>query len=96
MLGIGSARKIGPIRQPGLLPLLAAARLDERVVAGPVGEAVALGVRRAREVDEARVARVQRVEADAEPVGDAGSERLDEHVGVVDEPVERLEALGRA
>ncbi len=78
-----------------LLPLLAAARLDERVVAGLVGEAVALGVGGARRVDQAGVAGVQGVEPDPESVGDAGPEGLDHHVGVVGEAVERLESLGR-
>ena len=35
---------------------------------------------------------MQRVEADAEPVGDAGPERLDQHVGVVGELAERVDA----
>ena len=35
---------------------------------------------------------MQRVVADAEPVGDAGPERLDDHVGVVGEPAERVGA----
>ena len=77
-----------------LLPLLSAARLYERVVAGPVRPTVAFGVRGAGGVDEARIARVQRVEADAEPVGDAGPERLDQHVDVVGQLVERV-AAGR-
>ena len=79
----------------GLLPLLAAARLDQRVVPGPIGEAVALGVAGARAVHEARVARVHRVVPDAEPVGDARTERLHEHVGVVDQAAERLPARVR-
>ena len=74
----------------GLLPLLAAARLHQRVVAGPVGEVMALRIARTRQVHEPGVARVQRLEPDAEPVGDAGTERLDEHVGVVDESQEGL------
>ena len=36
---------------------------------------------------------MHRVVPDAEAVGDAGPERLDEHVGVVGEPEERLDAL---
>ncbi len=77
-----------------LLPLLPAGGLHERVVPGPAGEAVTLGIRRARAVDEPRVLRVQRVEPDAEPVGHTGAERLDEHVGVGRELVERGLALG--
>ena len=78
-----------------LLPLLAAARLHERVVAGPLREPVAVGIRGARQVDEARVELVQRVVPDAEAVGDAGPERLDDHVGVGRELAERVGA-GRA
>ena len=78
-----------------LLPLLATARLHERVVARAIGPTVALRVGRARHEDEPRIARVQRVEADAESVHHAGPERLHDDVGVGGEPVERLDPFGR-
>ena len=40
------------------------------------------------------VARVERVEADPEPVHDAGTEALDDDVGTVDEPEKRLVPQG--
>ena len=54
-------------------------------VLAPPGEAA---------VDEARVARAADVGPDAEPLGDAGPEHLEHHVGRVGEAQERVDAVG--
>src|SRR5262249_24279721 len=45
-------------------------------------------------VDEPRVAREARVGAEAQALGDAGTEALDEGVGLLDEAEHRLDAVG--
>ncbi len=63
------------------LPLVTGARRHQGLVAGTVGVAAVVAVGRDRAVDEPRVARVQRVEVDAEARRRAGRVALDEHVG---------------
>ena len=59
--------------------------LRHRAVLAPAGHAA---------VDELRVAGEAHVGAEAEPLGDAGPEALDERVGLLDEPQHRLDAVG--
>ena len=59
--------------------------LRHRTVLAPAGHAA---------VDELRVAGEARVGAEAEPLGDAGPEALDQRVGLLDEREHRLDAVG--
>ena len=63
----------------------AARRLHQRVVARPVGERAGSAVGADRAVDESRIARAQRLGAEAARLGKAGAKALHEHVCLVDE-----------
>ena len=64
-----------------------AGRVRERPVLAPAGHAA---------VHEPRVAGEADVGPEAEALGDAGPEALDQRVGRLDEPQHRLDAFGRA
>ena len=68
-------------------------RLHERVVPGPVGERTAPTEGADRAVDEALVPGAQHVAAEAEPLRGTRTHRLDEDVGAVDQPQQRLQTL---
>ena len=70
-------------------------RLHERVVARLRRERPATPERADRAVDETLVSGAKRLRAEAEPVRGAGSHRLHEDVGAVDEPQQRLQTAGR-
>jgi len=63
------------------------------VVPRRVGHRARLAPARHPAVDEPRVAGQARVRADAEPLGDAGPEPLEERVGRLDKAEQRLDAL---
>src|SRR5690606_6397698 len=63
------------------------------VVPGGVGQGALLPPAGHPPVDELRVAGEAVVRADAEPLGDAGPEALDQHVGLLDHPEDDLPAL---
>ena len=65
--------------------------LHQRVVAGPPGERAVAPERADRAVDEALVAGAQLVGAEAEALGGAGPQALDEDVRLLGEPVEHVE-----
>ena len=68
-------------------------RLHQRVVAGLPRERPFAAERADRAVDEPLVPRAERVRAEPEPLRRPGPHRLDEDVGAVDEPQQRLHAL---
>ena len=74
-----------------LLPHLAAARLDECVVTRTLREPVPVGVGGAREVYDARMRGVHVVETEAEPFHHTGPERLHDHVGGSEQPLEHVD-----
>ena len=64
------------------------------VVAGHLGHGPVLAPARHAAVHEARVAGEARIGADAQALGDAGPEALDERVGLLDQRQHGLDALG--
>ena len=68
----------------------AAGRLHQRVVAGLAGERAGAAVRADRAVDEPRVARADRLRAEPELLGEPGAQALEEDVGAVGQPEQRL------
>ena len=70
--------------------------LHQRVVAGLVAERPDVAVRTHRAVDKSRIALSQSVRAEAELLCEPRAKALQEDVGAVDEPEQRLAATGIA
>ena len=101
--GPGAAGEIGDLHAERQRPLGRAVRREHardrevvEVVPRPRRVRAVLAVAADRAEDDARVRAAERLEADAEPVHDAGPERLDDRVGAGGEAEERGGALRAA